>query len=125
MSQMIAEYKVGKAVYQITEEGFVDNINPRLPNMAIVHPWQRIYAALEYERERNPRTGALENVIRWMRVYDKQGNGLIAQMAVTDALRESMFQFYQVFQQVQEKAVQKQAKNAQAASNVRPFRRDE
>jgi hypothetical protein len=123
MGQMIAEYKVGKAVYQVTEEGFVDNINPRLPNMAIVYPWERIYAALEYERERNPRTGLSENVVRWMRVYDKRGSGLIAQMAITDALRESMFQFYRVFQATQERALNTEPTTAPLPSNVRPFKK--
>ncbi len=105
MGKMIAEYKIGKAVYQITEEGFVDNINPRLPNMEIVYPWHRIYAALEYEKERNPQTGTMENVVRWMRVYDKQDKRIVAQMGITNVLRESMFQFYRLFLETQDKAI--------------------
>lgn len=119
MGDMITEYKVGKAVYQITPRGFVDNINPRLPNMEIVHPWPQIYAALEYERERNARTGQDENVIRWMRVYEKSG-GLIAQMRVTDALRDSMFQFYQVFRNTQNEAL---GRDKPTPSNVVPLKR--
>jgi hypothetical protein len=103
VSDFIAEYKVGKAVYQITKEGFVDNINPNVPGLAVTYPWDEIYASLEYERQENPRTGVAEPVLKWMRVYQKGGT-MIAEMAIPNDLRATMLQFYEVFKQTQEQA---------------------
>ncbi|GGJ14173.1 hypothetical protein GCM10010885_24380 [Alicyclobacillus cellulosilyticus] len=96
----IAEYKVGKAVYWITEEGFVDNINPRIPGVAITYPWDEIYASLEFEQERDPVTGLVQPVLRWMRVYLKGGQ-MIAQMHIPDNLRPAMLRFYELFKETQ------------------------
>lgn len=103
-TNVIAEYKVGMAVYQITPEGFVDNINPKIPNMAMTYPWDSIYASLEYEKVPNPRTGTMEPVLQWMRVYQKGGQ-LLAEMGIPHHMRETMVRFYEVFKATQKQAV--------------------
>ncbi|MCL6444718.1 MAG: hypothetical protein K6T83_14905 [Alicyclobacillus sp.] len=112
MTNVIAQYKAGKSVYQITPEGFVDNINPALPGMAMVYPWADIYASLEYENARNPRTSQVEPVLRWMRVYTRDGQR-IADLYITDAIRSSMVRFFEVFEETQKQALGRPSKTGQ------------
>lgn len=109
MTAFIAEYKVGKAAYWITEQGFVDNLNPNIPGIEIVYPWDKIYSSLEYETWRNPRTGMNEPALRWLRVYEHGGH-LVAEMPIADPLRPAMIRFYEVFKETQAKATGKPLK---------------